>query len=286
MTIRVLIADDQAMVREGLRLILDLQPDLEVVAEAGDGQAALRAVAEHRPDVVLMDIRMPVMDGLQATERLLRGGRPGPRVLILTTFGEDEYLYAAMRAGASGFLLKDSPRSALLHAVRTVAEQQLAGLEQRCSTAVADAQAAAEEGQQVDRAQVLAVALSAEGYAASASAISGGGQLCQLHCPVAHVAAEFPQLCEAETAVIGRLVGTHVQRLATIAHGDGICTTHIPGRLTLRGGNKATPARPVPAGRAVHSTPSRGGTPSSLSRGQAGASTAATPSIDRERTPA
>ena len=81
----------------------------------------------------------------------------------------------------------------------------------------------------VDRAQALAVALTAEGYAATASAISGGGQLCQHHCPVAHVAAEFPQLCEAETAVIGRLVGTHVQRLATIAHGDGICTTHIPG---------------------------------------------------------
>ena len=122
MTVRVVVADDQSMVREGLRLILDLQPDLEVVAEAGDGRAALRGVADHRPDVVLMDIRMPVMDGLQATERLLRGGRPGPRVLILTTFGEDEYLYAAMRAGASGFLLKDSPRSALLHAVRTVAE--------------------------------------------------------------------------------------------------------------------------------------------------------------------
>ena len=119
--VRVLIADDQAMVREGLRLILDAQPDIEVVAEAGDGQAALRAVAEHRPDVVLMDIRMPVMDGLQATERLLRGGRTGPRVLVLTTFGDDEHLYAAMRAGASGFLLKDSPRSALLHAVRTVA---------------------------------------------------------------------------------------------------------------------------------------------------------------------
>ena len=122
MTIRVVIADDQAMVREGLRLILDLQNDIKVVAEAADGHAALRAVAEHRPDVVLMDIRMPGMDGLQATERLLRGGRPGPRVLVLTTFGEDEYLYAAMRAGASGFLLKDSPRAALLHAVRTVAD--------------------------------------------------------------------------------------------------------------------------------------------------------------------
>ena len=120
--IRVLIADDQAMVREGLRMILDAQDDLEVVAEAGDGQGALRAAAEHRPDVVLMDIRMPGMDGLEATERLLRGGRPGPRVLVLTTFGEDEYLYAAMRAGASGFLLKDSPRAALLHAVRTVAD--------------------------------------------------------------------------------------------------------------------------------------------------------------------
>ena len=122
MTIRVVIADDQAMVREGLRMILDLQDDIEVVAEAGDGAAALHAVAEHRPDVVLMDIRMPVMNGLQATERLLRGGRPGPRVLVLTTFGEDEYLHAAIRAGASGFLLKDSPRAALLHAVRTVAD--------------------------------------------------------------------------------------------------------------------------------------------------------------------
>jgi predicted ArsR family transcriptional regulator len=105
----------------------------------------------------------------------------------------------------------------------------------------------------VDRAQALAVALTAEGYAATASAISGGGQLCQHHCPVAHVAAEFPQLCEAETAVIGRLVGTHVQRLATIAHGDGICTTHIPGPVRresgaehTRAGNRSTPPRPVP----------------------------------------
>jgi predicted ArsR family transcriptional regulator len=134
-------------------------------------------------------------------------------------------------------------------AVRTVAEQQLAGLERRCSGAVAEATAGS-GGAPVDRAQALAAALTAEGYAATASAISSGGQLCQHHCPVAHVAAEFPQLCEAETAVIGRLVGTHVQRLATIAHGDGICTTHIPGPLQgvrdhLRAGNTSSPARPV-----------------------------------------
>ncbi|UOY02118.1 helix-turn-helix transcriptional regulator [Blastococcus sp. PRF04-17] len=125
-------------------------------------------------------------------------------------------------------------------AVRAVAEAQMAGLEARASTAVAGAG---------DRAQALAAALTAEGYAATASAISSGGQLCQHHCPVAHVAAEFPQLCEAETAVIGRLVGTHVQRLATIAHGDGICTTHIPGPLrpgSQRAGNRTVPQRPVP----------------------------------------
>jgi predicted ArsR family transcriptional regulator len=163
---------------------------------------------------------------------------------------------------ARRFLLTERGRSALPHAyddlaltalrhiaatagpdaVRAVAEQQLAGLEERCSTAVAEA--THPDGAPVDRAQALATALTAEGYAATASAISGGGQLCQHHCPVAHVAAEFPQLCEAETAVIGRLVGTHVQRLATIAHGDGICTTHIPG--PVRPGNRSTPVRPVP----------------------------------------
>jgi predicted ArsR family transcriptional regulator len=155
-------------------------------------------------------------------------------------------------------------------AVRAVAEQQLAGLEARASSAVEGAVRAA-RGEPVDRAQALAAALTAEGYAATASAISGGGQLCQHHCPVAHVAAEFPQLCEAETAVIGRLVGTHVQRLATIAHGDGICTTHIPG--PLRRGNRTTPERPVPGERAA---PDRARTES--------AST--TPTNDRERTPA
>jgi predicted ArsR family transcriptional regulator len=201
---------------------------------------------------------------------------------------------------ARHFALTDAGRSAFPHAyddlaltalrfvaehggpdaVRAVAEQQLSGLAQRCSTAVDTAvEQAAEQGAgaTVDRAQVLAAALTAEGYAATASAISSGGQLCQHHCPVAHVAAEFPQLCEAETAVISKLVGTHVQRLATIAHGDGICTTHIPTQLALRAGNKATPARPVPAGRATATE--------HLNR-EAGASTRTTPSIDRERTPA
>jgi predicted ArsR family transcriptional regulator len=154
-------------------------------------------------------------------------------------------------------------------AVRAVAEQQLAGLEARASSAVEKA-VSARPGETVDRAHALAGALTAEGYAATASAISGGGQLCQHHCPVAHVAAEFPQLCEAETAVIGRLVGTHVQRLATIAHGDGICTTHIPG--PVRTGNRTTPVGPVPGERAA---PERART-----------STSTTPTNHRERTPA
>jgi predicted ArsR family transcriptional regulator len=132
-------------------------------------------------------------------------------------------------------------------AVRAVAERQLSGLEERASTAVAQATTG---NAPVDRAQALAAALTAEGYAATASAIRSGGQLCQHHCPVAHVAAEFPQLCEAETAVIGRLVGTHVQRLATIAHGDGICTTHIPG--VPLAGNRTTLAGPVPRERSAH----------------------------------
>ena len=158
-------------------------------------------------------------------------------------------------------------------AVRAVAEQQLAGLEARASSAVESAVRAAGDVP-VDRAQALAAALTAEGYAATASAISGGGQLCQHHCPVAHVAAEFPQLCEAETAVIGRLVGTHVQRLATIAHGDGICTTHLPG--PLRPGNRTAPARPVPGERSA---------PSGARTEQSSQSSNAL-EIDRERTPA
>jgi DNA-binding NarL/FixJ family response regulator len=118
--IRVLIADDQALVRGGFRLILDAQPDIEVCGEAGDGRAALRLAEELGPDVVLMDVRMPELDGIQATRELL--ARPGrrPRVLMLTTFDIDEYVYDAMRAGASGFMLKDIDPPELAHAVRVV----------------------------------------------------------------------------------------------------------------------------------------------------------------------
>ena len=108
-------------------------------------------------------------------------------------------------------------------AVSEFAAQRVAALETRCRTAMEGA-----GDDPMARAEALASALTAEGYAASATVIASGGQLCQHHCPVAHVAAEFPQLCEAETQVISNLVGTHVQRLATIAHGDGVCTTHIP----------------------------------------------------------
>jgi DNA-binding NarL/FixJ family response regulator len=120
MTIRVVIADDQALVRTGFRVIVDAEPDMEVVAEAGDGRETLEAVRLRRPDVVLMDIRMPNLDGIEAT-RLIAAEACPPRVLILTTFDLDEYVYEALRAGASGFLLKDAGVAELLHAVRVVA---------------------------------------------------------------------------------------------------------------------------------------------------------------------
>jgi DNA-binding NarL/FixJ family response regulator len=118
--IRVLVADDQTLVRAGFRAILDVQDDLEVVGEAEDGDEAVALARELRPDVVLMDIRMPGVDGIEATRRLLRDD-DAPRILMLTTFDLDEYVYDAMKAGASGFLLKDAPRDQLVGAVRTVA---------------------------------------------------------------------------------------------------------------------------------------------------------------------
>ena len=117
--IRVLLADDQALVRGGFRMILEAQNDVEVVAEAEDGQQAIALARELRPDVVLMDIRMPGLDGLEATRRLITTPNP-PRVLILTTFDLNEYVYEAMKAGASGFLLKDVRRGQLTDAIRKV----------------------------------------------------------------------------------------------------------------------------------------------------------------------
>jgi DNA-binding NarL/FixJ family response regulator len=117
---RCLIADDQAMVREGFAAVLAAQPGLLVVGQAADGAQAVHQARQLRPDVVLMDVRMPVMDGLQAARQIL-SAPPGPRVLMLTTFDLDDYVYAALRAGASGFLLKDATAAELVHAVRVVA---------------------------------------------------------------------------------------------------------------------------------------------------------------------
>src|SRR4051812_37849259 len=114
--LRVVIADDQPMMRAGFKAVLEATGDIVVVAEAGTGAEAVEAARQHAPDVVLMDIRMPVMDGIEATRRL-----PRERILILTTFGLDEYIIAALRAGASGFLLKDAPTAQVVEAVRAVA---------------------------------------------------------------------------------------------------------------------------------------------------------------------
>ena len=120
--IRILLADDQALVRAGFRLIVNGEPDLEVVGEAANGEEAVAAAAGSAPDVVLMDVRMPELDGIEATRRIVRTGGNGTRVLMLTTFDLDEYVVDAFRAGASGFLLKTAPPQQLVAAIRTVHE--------------------------------------------------------------------------------------------------------------------------------------------------------------------
>ncbi|GAA2430782.1 response regulator transcription factor [Streptomyces macrosporus] len=123
MTIRVMLVDDQALLRTGFRMVLDAQPDMEVVAEAGDGAEALEKLRVTAVDVVLMDVRMPRLDGVEATRRICERGEGGPgdpKVLILTTFDLDEYAFSALRAGAGGFMLKDVPPDELLTAIRAV----------------------------------------------------------------------------------------------------------------------------------------------------------------------
>ncbi|MFB9322358.1 helix-turn-helix transcriptional regulator [Cryptosporangium minutisporangium] len=170
------------------------------------------------------------LDAMLAEGRVVSRERPGrgPRgrgrpakEFVLTDAGRQSFphTYDDLAAEVLRFLARQHGGDA----VTTFAEERVRVLEERCRAAMADA-----GDDPLAKAEALADALSAEGYAASASALAGGGQLCQHHCPVAQVAAEFPQLCEAETAVISRLLGSHVQRLATIAHGDGVCTTHIP----------------------------------------------------------
>jgi predicted ArsR family transcriptional regulator len=190
-------------------------------ATAGELGAALglsSAAIRRHLDVMLAE-------GLvQARVQPVRGprgrGRPA-KVFTLTATARDGFphTYDDLATAALRWIAQhDGPA-----AITAFAASQVAGLEERCRSAMREA-----ADDPLARAEALASALTAEGYAAGASTIASGGQLCQHHCPVAHVAAEFPQLCEAETRVISRLVGTHVQRLATIANGDGVCTTHIP----------------------------------------------------------
>jgi DNA-binding NarL/FixJ family response regulator len=121
-SIRVLLADDERLVRAGFRMILKPESDIEVIGEAADGVEAVEETRKLRPDVVLMDIRMPTLDGLEATRRILAGPDRQSRVIVLTTFGRDEYVYEALRVGASGFLLKDAPEDRLVAAIRVAAD--------------------------------------------------------------------------------------------------------------------------------------------------------------------
>ncbi|HEX5740557.1 MAG TPA: ArsR family transcriptional regulator [Pilimelia sp.] len=199
------------------RLLRDRGP---ATAAALGGALGLSPAAIRRHlDALLAEGLVTQRDAFPAARR--GRGRPARR-FALTDAGHEAmspHMYDDLAAAALRWI--DTHGGAA--AVTAFAAAQVAGLEQRCRAALAEA------GDDVfARAEALAQALTAEGYAASASTITSGGQLCQHHCPVAQVAAEFPQLCEAETAVIARLIGTHVQRLATIAHGDGVCTTHIP----------------------------------------------------------
>ena len=192
-------------------------------ATAGELSRALglsSAAIRRHLDAMLSD---GLVDARERPQRGPRGrGRPA-KVFSLTAAARDAFPHTYDDLATAA--LRWISQNAGAEAVTAFAAAQVAGLEERCRAAMREA-----GDDPLARAEALARALTAEGYAAGASTIASGGQLCQHHCPVAHVAAEFPQLCEAETQVISRLVGTHVQRLATIANGDGVCTTHIPSQ--------------------------------------------------------
>ena len=199
-----------------------LQGGAATATELGSALGLSPAGIRRHLDAMLAD---GLVESRERRERGRRGrGRPA-RVFTLTDTARAAmpHTYDGLASAALRWIAEhDGPES-----VSAFAAAQVAALEERCRSAMSEAGDAP-----LARAEALARALTAEGYAAGASAIASGGQLCQHHCPVAHVAAEFPQLCEAETRVISRLVGTHVQRLATIANGDGVCTTHIPAPVT------------------------------------------------------
>jgi predicted ArsR family transcriptional regulator len=175
------------------------------------------AIRKHL-DAMLADQMVETRD-VRATGPRGRG-RPA-KAFVLTAAARESFphFYDGIATAALRWIAEHGGPQA----VSAFAASQVSALEERCHAALQEA-----GDDPIARAEALAEALTAEGYAANATTIASGGQLCQHHCPVAHVAAEFPQLCDAETEVISRLIGTHVQRLATIAHGDGVCTTHIP----------------------------------------------------------
>jgi predicted ArsR family transcriptional regulator len=213
-----------------------------LLAHGASTAADLGTALGLSPAAIRRHLDAMLADGdVTSREQPLRGhrgrGRPA-RVFMLTDSAKvrcGTHTYDGMATAALRWIARQGgPR-----AVDAFAAEQVSGLETRCRSALEGA-----GDDPLARAEALAGALTAEGYAANASTIATGGQLCQHHCPVAHVAAEFPQLCEAETAVISRLIGTHVQRLATIAHGDGVCTTHIPAQSRrAQPGNPSTTVR-------------------------------------------
>ncbi len=187
----------------------------ELGAELGLSSAAIRKHLDAMLAESLVEAREVRKSGPRGR------GRPA-KTFVLTAAARESFphFYDGIATAALRWIAQHHGPDA----VTAFASSQVVALEDRCRAALLEA-----GDDPIARAEALAEALTAEGYAANATAIASGGQLCQHHCPVAHVAAEFPQLCDAETEVISRLIGTHVQRLATIAHGDGVCTTHIPG---------------------------------------------------------